>query len=133
MAVVPFYHIILTILDVAAIMIFFKFIRLILRISIGLPRALSPGVWIDYIKTHGYSFVKDLPVVKKVAKEQAKLEKDLDAELKARSRGIIMVRDHERMRKPDARHVPGADMPSPSAKKKTQNTDTDDIKRENGA
>ena len=70
-AAIPWYRITLTIMDVAGIMIFFKLIRVTVRVSIGLPKALSPGLWIKYIKTHGYSFVKDLPVVKReIAKER---------------------------------------------------------------
>ena len=123
-AAVPWHRLLFTLFDVAGAMLFFKLTRLTIRIATGVPGAMSPGAWISYIKANGYSFVKDLPMVKKeIAKEQAKLEKDLDAELKTRSRGIVMIRDHEQMHNnPRSRHTPGADMLSPSASKKKRTT-----------
>ncbi len=115
-ASIPWSRFIFTLMDVAGMMFFFKLIRVTTRVSVVLPGALSPGAWIRYLKANGYSLVKNLPMVKKeIAKEQAKLRKDLNTELKSRSRGIEMVRDHDNLQGTShTRHTPGADMSIPS-------------------
>ena len=127
MGYIPWQRIIFIIMDIVGCLLLFRLTRLVSRLSHLLPSLMTPSAWLRYLKQNGYALVKDLPMVKnQLKKELEKMEAQLDVDLKARSRGIVMVRDHEEDHNspsPRKRHTPGADMLSPHAARKREEED----------
>lgn len=87
----PWHRIVFFLMDLAGIMFFFRLTKMALTMTRWVPSLNTPKLLFKAVKERSYNLVKDIPIIRKeIEKEQAKLEADLDHELKARSRAIVM-------------------------------------------
>lgn len=113
---IPWRRILFFLMDLGGIMAFFRFTKMALSMTRWVPSLNTPKRLIKAVKERSYNLIKDIPIIRKeVEKEQAKLEADLDQELKARSRAIVMPKGAT-----GKRASVSVDIPSPFSEEKAR-------------